>query len=190
LRFPLIITPNLGGSGAGIRRFDTFLSLVEASEDPSLADTVDGTLLLQEYHPPRNRSIVRVETLEHRYLYGIRVHLGDEEGFDLCPADVCKTTDGRELTSSACPADAVKRGLSVEPYEPPRDIIDAVERIAAATHLDVGGIEYLESERDGEIYFYDINALSNFVADPVAVVGFDPTARLVDALIARAESAS
>ena len=188
--YPVVLKPNIGGSGAGIRRFDTFLSLVEASEDPSLADSVDGTLLLQEYHPPRNRSIVRVETLEHRYLYGIRVHLGDEEGFDLCPADLCKTTDGRELTSSACPADAVKRGLSVEPYEPPRDIIDAVERIAAAAHLDVGGIEYLESERDGEIYFYDINALSNFVADPVAVVGFDPTARLVDALVARAESAS
>jgi len=190
LRFPLIVKPNIGGSGAGIRRFDSFLSLVEASENPSLADSVDGTLLLQEYHPPRNRSIVRVETLEHRYLYGIRVHLGDEEGFDLCPADVCKTTDGRELTSSACAVDAVKRGLSVEPYEPPREIIDAVERIAVATHLDVGGIEYLESERDGEIYFYDINALSNFVADPVSVVGFDPTARLVDALIARAESAS
>ena len=37
LRFPLIVKPNIGGSGAGIRRFDTFLSLVEASEDPSLA---------------------------------------------------------------------------------------------------------------------------------------------------------
>ena len=134
---------------------------------------------------------MRVETLEHRYLYGIRVHLGDEDGFDLCPADICKSTDGRELSSSACPADAVKRGLSVEPYEPPADIVDAVERIAAAAHLDVGGIEYLESERDGQIYFYDINALSNFVADPVSVVGFDPTARLVDALVARAaESAS
>jgi glutathione synthase/RimK-type ligase-like ATP-grasp enzyme len=190
LRFPLIIKPNIGGSGAGIRRFDSFLSLVEAADDPSLNDSVDGTLLLQEYHPPRGRSIVRVETLEHRYLYGIRVHLGDDEGFDLCPADVCKTTDGRALTSSACAVDAVKRGLTVEPYEPPADIIAAVERIAAAAHLDVGGIEYLESERDGELYFYDINALSNFVADPVSVVGFDPTARLVDALVARAESAS
>jgi hypothetical protein len=52
--------------------------------------------------------------------------------------------------------------------------------------LDVGGIEYLESERDGRLYFYDVNALSNFVAEPVRVVGFDPTARLVDALVARA----
>jgi len=51
-----------------------------------------------------------------------------------------------------------------------------------AAQIDVGGIEYLESDRDGAIYFYDINALSNFVADPVQVIGFDPTARLVDAL--------
>ena len=50
----------------------------------------------------------------------------------------------------------------------------------------MGGIEYLESERDGRLYFYDINALSNFVADPLRVVGFDPTAKLVDFLAARA----
>jgi glutathione synthase/RimK-type ligase-like ATP-grasp enzyme len=187
LVFPLIVKPNIGGSGAGIRRFDNYLSLVAASDDPDIGGSIDGTLLLQEYHAPRNRSIVRVETLEHRYLYGIRVHLGDDGGFDLCPADICGTTDGRALTSSACAVDAVKKGLRVEAYEPPRDVIEAVEKIAAATHLDVGGIEYLESERDGEIYFYDINALSNFVADPVAVVGFDPTAKLVDALARRAD---
>jgi len=186
LKFPLIVKPNIGGSGAVIRRFDDFLSLVSASEDPRFEGSLDGTILLQEYHAPKERSIVRVETLEHRYLYGIRVHLGDDAGFDLCPADVCKTTDGRELTSAACPVDAVKRGLSVERYEPPRDIIAAVERIAEAAHLDVGGIEYLESERDGQIYFYDINALSNFVAEPLTVLGFDPTAKLVDALIRRA----
>lgn len=188
LTFPLIVKPNIGGSGAGIRRFDDYRSLVAAAEDPELAaSSVDGILLLQEYHPPRGQSIVRVETLEHRYLYGIRVHLGEGAGFDLCPADVCKTTDGRELVSAACPADAVKRGLSVEAYEPPLEIIETVERIAAASRIDVGGIEYLESERDGGIYFYDINALSNFVAQPEAVVGFDPTARLVDALVARIE---
>ena len=186
MKFPLIVKPNIGGSGAGIRRFDDFLSLVAASEDPDFEGSLDGTVLLQEYHAPKRRSIVRVETLEHRYLYGIRVHLGDGAGFDLCPADVCKTTDGRELTSAACPADAVKRGLSVERFDPPAEIVTAVERIAAAAHLDVGGIEYLESDRDGEIYFYDINALSNFVAEPLSVVGFDPTAKLVDALVRRA----
>lgn len=186
LAFPLIVKPNIGGSGAGIRRFDDFLSLVAASEDSEFEGSLDGTILLQEYHAPKHGSIVRVETLEHRYLYGIRVHLGDGAGFDLCPADVCRTTDGRELTSAACPAGAVKQGLTVERFDPPRDVIAAVERIAAAARLDVGGIEYLESERDGQLYFYDINALSNFVAEPLTVLGFDPTAKLVDALVRRA----
>ena len=45
-------------------------------------------------------------------------------------------------------------------------------------------MEYLESERDGEVYFYDVNALSNFVGDAPRVVGFDPFVRLGD-LIAR-----
>ena len=61
-------------------------------------------------------------------------------------------------------------------------MIGEVERIVAAGGLDVGGVEYLDSERDGRRYYYDVNALSNFVAEPTTVLGFDPTARLVDAL--------
>ena len=37
-------------------------------------------------------------------------------------------------------------------------------------------------DRDGQRVYYDINALSNFVADAPRVVGFDPHARLVDFL--------
>lgn len=186
LAFPLVVKPNVGGSGAGIVRFDGLLELVAACDAGAIPAGLDGTLLLQEYHPPRGSSIVRVETLEGRYLYGIRIHLGEGAGFDLCPADVCKTVDGEELVSAACPAGAAKAGLTVEAYTPPAEIIHPVERIAREISLDVGGIEYLESVRDGRLYFYDINALSNFVADPVRVVGFDPTERLVDALAARA----
>jgi glutathione synthase/RimK-type ligase-like ATP-grasp enzyme len=186
LHFPLVVKPNVGGSGAGIVRFDGFLELISGLDSGRVSGGLDGTLLLQEYHPPRGSSIVRVETLEGRYLYGIRIHLAEGAGFDLCPADVCKTVDGEDLTSAACPVGAGKAGLTVEAYAPPPEIVRQVERIARAAALDVGGIEYLESARDGRLYFYDINALSNFVADPVRVVGFDPTARLVDALVARA----
>ena len=186
LHFPLVVKPNVGGSGAGIVRFDGFLELVSAIDAGRISGGLDGTLLLQEYHPPLGSAIVRIETLEGRYLYGIRIHLAEGAGFDLCPADVCKTVDGEDLVSAACPVGAAKAGLTVEAFEPPAEIIGQVERIAQAVGLDVGGIEYLESARDGRLYFYDINALSNFVADPVRVVGFDPTERLVDALVARA----
>jgi len=182
LQFPIVVKPNIGGSGAGIVRFDHARDLATAVGERTLAAGLDGVLLAQEYHRPRGNSIVRIETLEGRYLYGIRIHLGDTADFNLCPADVCKTVDGRELTSIACPAGAANAGLSVEPYTPPDAWIDAAERIARAAQIDVGGIEYLESSRDGAVYFYDINALSNFVADPLQVIGYDPTAKLVDAL--------
>jgi hypothetical protein len=72
--------------------------------------------------------------------------------------------------------------LKVERYEPPVEIVGKVESIAAEAGLDLGGVEYLIDERDGRPRFYDINALSNFVADATRVVGFDPHARLVDYL--------
>jgi hypothetical protein len=81
-----------------------------------------------------------------------------------------------------CLVDAPKTGLKIESFVPPRDVIDTVERLAAAAKIDVGGVEYLVDDRTGENLFYDINALSNFVADAVNLVGFDPHENLVDFL--------
>jgi hypothetical protein len=64
--------------------------------------------------------------------------------------------------------------------------VTQVERIMQAAGIDVGGVEYMIDARDGALYYYDVNALSNFVADAPRVVGFDPFARLVDYLEARA----
>ena len=65
-------------------------------------------------------------------------------------------------------------------------VVWQVERIAQAARIDVGGIELLVDDRDGQHYFYDVNALSNFVADAPNVVGFDPWVNLVDYLEVRA----
>ncbi|MBC7528767.1 MAG: hypothetical protein H7308_14630, partial [Chthonomonadaceae bacterium] len=43
-------------------------------------------------------------------------------------------------------------------------------------------------DRDGKIVYYDINSLSNFVADARRVVGFDPHERLVDFLVREAKN--
>ena len=113
--------------------------------------------------------------------------------FDLCPADACQTRDGADLArsaTSACPVDAPKRGLRVEATTPEPEVIAACERIAQASHLDVGGIESMIDDRDGQRVYYDINALSNFVADAPRVIGFDPHARLVDFLESEIKSAA
>lgn len=184
LRFPIVVKPNIGGSGAGITRFDSPASLEAAAQEGRIELGVDRVALVQELAPLRDRHITRVEVLDGKFLYGINVYPA-EDSFNLCPADICQTTDGKELSRAACAVDAQKNGMRVEQFTPSREIIREVERIADRVHLDVGGIEYLVDDRDGRHYFYDINALSNFVADGRNVVGFDPFERLVDYLLAR-----
>ena len=177
LRFPIVVKPNIGGSGAGIVRFDTPDALARGAAAIDLG--VDHTALVQEYVPAQDGRIVRVEVLDGEYLYAIRIYSSGET-FNLCPADVCQGIDGVELARPACAADAPKNNLRVEPFTPPPSIVADVERIMLASGIEIGGVEYLIDARDGRPYFYDVNALSNFIADAPRVLGFDPFARLAD----------
>jgi biotin carboxylase len=185
LRFPVVFKANIGGSGAGIIRFDQRDDLLRAAEEGRLDFGVDHTALFQEYVPARGGHIVRVELLGGKFLYAIKVFVTGET-FNLCPADICQRSDGVELQRSACPIDAPKTGLKVEGYRPPAEVVDACERIMQTAQIDVGGIEYMIDDRDGRLVYYDINALSNFVADAPNVVGLEPFSRLVDYLQQRA----
>ncbi len=185
LRYPVLVKANVGGSGAGIVRYDTPAALAKSVSDGAVTLGVDGAALVQESAPLRGGHITRVETLGGKYLYAINVYPA-VGSFDLCPADACLTATGVELIRGACAVDAPRTGLRVEGTTPPAEIIAQVEEIARATGLDVGGVEYLVDDRDGKHYFYDINALSNFVADAENVVGFDPFVKLVDYLTERA----
>ncbi len=194
MRFPVVVKPNIGGSGAGVKRFDHPSQLEAAATRPAshpdaLAFGLDATALVQEFIPARDQHIVRVEVLDGKYLYGIKVHLSGES-FDLCPADICRTATGVDLNRAACAIDAPKSGITVEAYTPPAEVISDVERIMAASKIDVGGVEYLIDDRDGQRYYYDTNALSNFVADGKNVIGFDPFVKLVDWLEVEAAQAS
>ncbi len=174
LTFPIVFKPNVGGSGAGIVRFDSFDQLAAATFDFG----VDGTALLQEFLPARGQSIVRVEILDGEFLYAIRIW-PDLTSFNLCPADICQVPD--EI--AACPVDTPgKKKLRIEREDPSPEAIAGALALAKAAQLDVGGIEFLVDDRTGQIAYYDINALSNFVTDAVNVVGFDPTAKFVDYL--------
>ena len=179
LRFPIVIKPSIGGSGAGIQKFDSLGDLQEAADAGTFDLGLDNVGLVQEYLLPKNASVVRVEVLNGKFLYAIKLRLESPTSFNLCPADYCRPEDmkaqGREAEEAP-----------VTGYTPPREVIDTVERIAKAAHLDVGGVEYLVNEADGGTYYYDINALSNFVADAPNVIGFDPFSKLVDYVLERA----
>ena len=174
LRFPVLVKPNVGGSGAGIVSFDTLDELAAAELDFGL----DGTALVQERIPAAGESIVRVEILGGQLLYAIRILLVPGS-FNLCPADYCELPGIADGVSG--------RGLPIEAFDPPFDVVEDAKRIAAAAGMDVCGIEYVVDERDGLPYFYDLNALSNFVADAPSVIGFDPFVNLVDYLELRGQ---
>jgi glutathione synthase/RimK-type ligase-like ATP-grasp enzyme len=184
LRYPVLVKANVGGSGAGITRYDSEEQLQAAADAGQIDLGVDGVALVQELAPMRDGHITRVETLGGDFLYAINVFPA-QGSFDLCPADACQTTTGVELVRGACAIDAPKNGLRVERADVSPRIIAEVEKIARASKLDVGGIELLVDDRDGKHYYYDVNALSNFVADAPNVVGFDPWLKLADYLEAR-----
>ncbi len=173
-RFPVVVKPNVGGSGAGIERFDSRAEL--EARLPQIDLGPDHVALLQEFIEAEDGAIVRIEVLDGRFLYAIRIVRG-AAGFNLCPADICQVPPAGSL--AACPVDAPAT-LSVGRHEPPAEAIKQAVALARAASIDVGGIEYLVGRDDGLIYFYDVNATSNFVANAPAVLGFDPFRPFVD----------
>jgi glutathione synthase/RimK-type ligase-like ATP-grasp enzyme len=166
MAYPLLVKANLGGSGAGIVRYSSREELARSLADRTVPESVDNVLLVQDYVPPRGGTIIRIETLGGRFLYAIEVESGGDT-FDLCPADACAVTRGP---------------IRMAAVDPGQELIQAAETIAQAAGLDVGGVEVVIDDRDGAARFYDINALSNFVAKPLDVLGWDPHERLIDAL--------
>ena len=173
MTYPLLVKANIGGSGAGIVRYSSEDELAQSVRDGTVPDSVDKVLLLQDYVPARGGVITRIETLGGKFLYAIEVESGGGS-FDLCPADACVAAPGRAA-------------IRMSAVTPPAEIVEAAERIARCAGLDVGGVEMLIDDRDGTPRFYDINALSNFVADPLNVLGWDPHDRLVDYIAAAIE---
>lgn len=169
LRFPVLVKADIGGAGAGITRYETPEKLAEAAGEKWAPVGVNGISLVQEYAPRRDGKITRVETLNGKFLYALDIE-SPGDAFDLCPADACLVRPGAPT-------------LIMTRTTPSADLIDAVERLAVAAELEVGGIEYLVDDRDGSVLFYDINGLSNFVAKPVEVLGFDPHDNLVEWLV-------
>jgi hypothetical protein len=181
LRFPVLVKPNVGGSGALIERFDSAADLEARAHAVDFGP--DGAALLQQYVEPRDGAIVRVEVLDGRFLYAIRI-VRPADDFNLCPADLCAAP------AAAAPSPVVSvcgvSPLHISRVDPPAPVIEQAVALARAASIDIGGIEYLVGRDDGQVYFYDVNATSNFVANAPDVLGFDPFHNFADYITRRA----
>jgi glutathione synthase/RimK-type ligase-like ATP-grasp enzyme len=181
VRWPALLKPDQGGSGARIQVVDSMEQVEEIFRRDPLVWLPDNLFLLQEYlpHDPE-QGIVRMEFLGGELLYAMRVKTHGR--FNLCPSPVCNPDEGGGVCD--VPEGDVVAAPPVEffPFpDVPAEAVKTARRIVQAARLDVGGIEYLETD-DGRRVFYDINANSNLRPAVAAAYGFDPFERVVDFL--------
>jgi glutathione synthase/RimK-type ligase-like ATP-grasp enzyme len=181
IQWPALLKPDQGGSGARIAVVESLAQVEEIfARDPGVW-LPDNLFLLQEFlpHDPEH-GIVRMEFLGGELLYAMRVKTHGR--FNLCPSPVCNPDEGTGVCE--LPSDSQAEAAPVEflPYpKVPQDAVETAKRIVRAARLDVGGIEYLETD-GGRRVFYDINANSNLRPSVAATFGFDPFERVVDFL--------
>lgn len=183
LRFPAMLKPEQGGSGARMHKVDSLEELRSLlAAQPGLWEP-DQLLLLQEYLPHYpNFGIVRMEFLDNELLYAIQV-VTHGASISARPKRVIPPMDG-EGVSCALPSVQESESEPVEFYpfhDLPAEALEQGRRIVESVGMDVAGLECIETP-DGRRVFYDINANSNLRRPIGEAFGFDPFERVADYL--------
>jgi len=152
---PLILKPNRGGKGLGVRLFQSPEALADHIESPEYEPPIDGIHLLQQYIRAPVPLITRAEFVGGRFMYAVEVDTSD--GFELCPADVCAVGDEprAKFTIIDDIAPALKRQY---------------ENFLTANAIDVAGIEFI-TDTDGVRHTYDVNTNTNYNPEAEARAG-------------------
>jgi glutathione synthase/RimK-type ligase-like ATP-grasp enzyme len=171
---PLLLKPNIGGSGADIKLCDKREPGLKAAETV-LNASADGIALVQEYKKPDNQTTYRVQMIGTEHVYSLKA-IG--RSLNRCPRQRdCKPPE------RAGKPDCNPPEMEFEAHHEDPEVLDQVRRVVTEGGLDTCGVEYLISE--GARYYFDINALSNIVDDPKTMFkkhkNFeDPTERFVE----------
>jgi len=176
--FSLIIKPNIGGSGSGIIKFDTYNELETAIQSDKINLGIDGTGLVQEYIQS-DGYVYRIEILGGRLFYSIKQKMMTHT-FNYCAADGCSVSQTPENKDSSFDYCALDQETRIQPFEADETIVAQVISIIHYAGADLGGVEYLMDTKTGTPCFYDFNPYSNFVSNGQALLGFSPEQRFVD----------
>ncbi len=157
--YPLLVKPNVGGSGAGILRFDDAGELAVALAAGAIDLGVDRTGLVQRVVEPADGLVHRIEMLGHDPFYATD-QVTRAGMFNYCAADGC----GVEAIDVVPPED---------------DVVGEARAVMTAAGADVAGLEYLV-DGDGRRVYIDFNPYSNVLAGRDDELGFDPLDRYID----------
>lgn len=176
--FPLIIKPNIGGSGSGIARYDSYNELETAVKSGKVDLGIDGTGLVQEYIHS-DGYVYRIEILGNRLFYSIKQKMMAHT-FNYCAADGCSVTRAPEAKAASFDHCALNQEARIQTFEADETIVAQVISIIQSANADLGGVEYLMDTKTGRPCFYDFNPYSNFVSNGQTLLGFSPEQRFVD----------
>jgi hypothetical protein len=149
----VILKPNRGGKGLGVRLFHTAAALGAYVDSEDYEPPVDGLHLLQEYVRAPRPVITRAEFVGGRFLYAVEVDT--TQGFELCPADECAVGDAN------CPVgEAPAHKFQVVPGIPD-GLRGRIERFLAGNDVEVAGVEFI-TDGGGRLLVYDVNTNTNY----------------------------
>ena len=166
MRGRFITKHNRAGKGLGVRLFDGADALARHLDSGAFEDSVDGITLIQQYIQAPEPFITRVEFVGGKFLYAVRVDTS--LGFELCPADACQVGDAFCPAGQTAPVAAAPRFRIIEGFSHP--IVDRYRRFLADNGIGIAGVEFI-TDRDGEIYTYDVNTNTNYNSDAERAAG-------------------
>lgn len=184
--YPVIVKPNIGGSGSGISLYENRSELEQTVKFKALDLGVDRTGIVQQYIRS-DGFVYRVEVLGDALFYSIKQPIVAGE-FNYCAADGCSTDYSEQVVNIEQPATeggdfdfcALNDAGGIQTHNPASTIVNNVVRIIKASGADFGGVEYFIDTDTGKPCYYDFNPYSNFVSDGENLLGFSPEQRFVD----------
>ena len=150
---PFITMHNRAGMCIGVLLFHDADALEGYLKFADFEAPIDGITLIQEYIEEPEPLFTRIEFVDARYLYAVRVDTS--QGFELCPADACRADD------QFCPADGANSGLFEIPKDFESPLIEPYRRFLIANGIEIAGVEFI-LDGDGVAYTYDINTNTNY----------------------------
>ena len=176
---PFVTKHNRGGKGLGVQLFRTREAFADYVRSDDFEAPPAHVTLLQQYVESADESITRCEFVDGDLLYAIRSDTS--EGFELCPADACRTDD-------KCAVDGDDSLFSLR-EEVSSELVDRYKTFLDREDIDVAGIEFIE-DAEGRHWTYDVNGTTNYSPEVEETHDLDGMAAVADLLKRELESAA
>ena len=157
--YPMIVKPNQGGKGFGVKLINTINELDTMLKDNLITSSKDDTWLLQEKISTNDDFITRMEFVGGNFIYSLKVY--SKNSFELCPADTCEI-DFDEF----CPVNEINDTKNSQPSffidkKPDKELAKELTLFLKKHQIEVAGVEFIRN-KDGVPIFYDINTNTNY----------------------------